>query len=95
MKFSTIAPLGLLIGAGIWAARRPEKVKEGLSDALEYFEDTTQPLAKRFEREVLPQARKAIKNSSRAATPLLNAASPMMPLSMPMEVMPTCTDDKN
>ena len=75
MKFSTIAPLGLLIGAGIWAARRPEMVKEGLSDALEYFEDTTQPLAKRFEREVLPQARKAIKNSSRAATPLLNAAS--------------------
>lgn len=75
MKFSTIAPLGLLIGAGIWAARRPKMVKEGLSDALEYFEDTTQPLAKRFEREVLPQARKALKKSSRAATPLLNAAS--------------------
>ena len=25
----------------------------------------------------------------------LKAASPMMPLSMPMEVMPTCTDDRN
>ena len=25
----------------------------------------------------------------------LNAASPTMPLSMPMEVMPTCTDDRN
>ena len=75
MKLSAIASLGLLIGAGIWAARRPKMVKEGLSDALEYFEDTTQPLAKRFEREVLPQARKALKKSSRAATPLLNAAS--------------------
>lgn len=75
MKLSTIAPLGLLIGAGIWAARRPEMVKERVSDALEYFEDTTQPLAKRFQREVLPQARKALKKSSRTATPLLNAAS--------------------
>lgn len=75
MKLSTIAPLGLLIGAGIWAARRPEMVKERVSDALEYFEDTTQPLAKRFQREVLPQARKALKNSSHTATPLLNAAS--------------------
>ena len=75
MKLSTIAPLGLLIGAGIWAARRPEMVKEGVSDALEYLDDATQPLAKRFEREVLPQARKALKNSSRAATPLLNAAT--------------------
>lgn len=75
MKLSTIAPLGLLIGAGIWAARRPEMVKERVSDALEYFEETTQPLAKRFQREVLPQARKALKKSSRTATPLLNAAS--------------------
>ena len=30
-----------------------------------------------------------------AATPSLNAASPTMPLSTPMEVMPTCTVDKN
>ncbi len=75
MKLSTIAPLGLLIGAGIWAARRPEVVKESVSDALEYLGETTQPLAKRFERELLPQARKAFKDSSRAATPLLNAAS--------------------
>ena len=75
MKLSSIAPLGLLIGAGIWAARRPEMVKAGVSDALEYLEDTTQPLAKRFERELLPKARKALKNSGRAATPLLNAAS--------------------
>ena len=74
MKLSTIAPLGLLIGAGIWAARRPEVVKEGVSDALEYLEETTQPLARRFERELLPQARKALKDSSRAATPLLSAA---------------------
>ena len=29
------------------------------------------------------------------ASPPLKAASPMMPLSMPMEVMPTCTEDKN
>ncbi len=28
-------------------------------------------------------------------SPLLKAASPMMPLSMPMEVMPTCTDERN
>jgi hypothetical protein len=75
MKLSTIAPLGLLIGAGIWAARRPETVRQTVSDALEYLEDTTQPPAKRFEREVLPQARKALKDSSRAATPLLNAAT--------------------
>ena len=27
--------------------------------------------------------------------PALNAASPTMPLSMPMEVMPTCTDERN
>lgn len=74
MKLSTIAPLGLLIGAGIWAARRPEVVKESVSDALEYLEETTQPLARRFERELLPQARRALKDSSRAATPLLSAA---------------------
>ncbi len=29
------------------------------------------------------------------ARPLLKAASPIMPLSMPMEVMPTCTDERN
>ena len=33
--------------------------------------------------------------TSQAATPSLNAASPTMPLSTPMEVMPTCTVDKN
>ena len=30
-----------------------------------------------------------------AESPSLNAASPTMPLSMPIEVMPTCTDDRN
>ena len=33
--------------------------------------------------------------SSQWATPLLKAASPTMPLSTPMEVMPTCTVLKN
>jgi hypothetical protein len=74
MKLSDIAPLGLLIGAGIWAARRPELVKESVSDALEYLEETTQPLTQRFERELLPTARKALENSSRAASPLFTAA---------------------
>ena len=32
---------------------------------------------------------------SQADKPPLKAASPMMPLSMPIDVMPTCTDDKN
>ena len=32
---------------------------------------------------------------SHSDKPPLNAASPMMPLSMPIEVMPTCTDDRN
>lgn len=75
MKVSTIAPLGLLIGAGVWAARRPAALKQSVSDALEYLDDTTQPLARRFERELLPTARKALRNSSRAAAPILSAAS--------------------
>ena len=33
--------------------------------------------------------------SSQTATPSLKAASPTMPLSTPIEVMPTCTVDKN
>ena len=32
---------------------------------------------------------------NQAATPSLNAASPTMPLSTPIEVIPTCTVDKN
>ena len=32
---------------------------------------------------------------SQTARPLLKAASPMMPLSTPMEVMPTCTVERN
>ena len=75
MKLSTIAPLGLLIGAGIWAARRPEMVAKSVNDALEYLEDTTQPIAERVQRELIPKASKAFKNSSLAATPLLNAAA--------------------
>ncbi len=67
-------PLALLIGAGVWAARRPEVVKARFNDALEFAEDAIDYGSETLEKEVLPKARKAIKQTSRVAAPLLATA---------------------
>jgi ElaB/YqjD/DUF883 family membrane-anchored ribosome-binding protein len=74
-NWTGLAPLALLIGAGVWAARRPELVRSHLEDALEFASETVEPLADRFERDVLPRARKTLRETSKAAAPLLETAA--------------------
>jgi hypothetical protein len=66
--------LALLIGAGILTARRPEMVKARLNDALEFAEDLYETGSEQLEREVLPKARKVLKETGRTAAPLLATA---------------------
>ena len=72
---TSFAPLALLIGAGVWAARRPEMVRDRFNDALEFASDTVEPLTDSFERDILPKARRTLRDTSRAAAPLLETAA--------------------
>jgi hypothetical protein len=84
-RLNKFVPLALLAGAGIWAARRPQVIRDGLhdvadrlGDVVDTAADTLEPFARQVKREVIPEvSRNLIGVASRArhvAEPLLETA---------------------